>query len=105
MVRALKTTLSEQHNLKPMKTGKCEPYGKETCLVCNSISARSFTTKAFRETFKTQSGPLNCNSEKVPYLLICKVCGEPPYVEKTKSKFRYRFNNYKRKTYLLRKYI
>ena len=27
----------------------------------------------------------------------CKVCGEAPYVGKSKTKFRYRFNNYKSK--------
>ena len=31
------------------------------------------------------------------YLLKCKACGEIPYVGKTKTKLRYRFNNYKNK--------
>ena len=30
-------------------------------------------------------------------LLKCKVCGEVPYLGKAKTKFRYRFNNYKSK--------
>ena len=38
---------------------------------------------------------MNCNSENVLYLLKCKVRGEDPYVGKTKTKFRFRFNNYK----------
>ena len=46
---------------------------------------------------KVQSGPLNCNAEKVLYLLKCKVCGEALYVGKAKTKFRSSFNNYKNK--------
>ena len=33
----------------------------------------------------------------------CKVCGGVPYVGKTKTKFRYRFNNYKSKHRTFRK--
>ena len=55
----------------------------------------TFTTKACRKTFKIQSGILNCNSQKVVYLLKCRICGEAPYVGKAKTKFRARFNNYK----------
>ena len=69
---------------------------KKTCLVCNSIrTTTTFSTEACGETFKIQSGTLNCNLEKVLYLLKCKVCGEGPYVGKAKTKFRYRFSNYK----------
>ena len=51
-------------------SGGCEPCGKKTCLVCDSIStATTFTTKVCLETFKIQSGPLTCGSEKVLYLL------------------------------------
>ena len=32
-----------------------------------------------------------------------RVCGEAPYVEKTKTKFRYRFNNFKSKQSAFRK--
>ena len=85
-------------------SGRCEPCGKKTCLVCDSIStATTFTTEACQETFKIQSGPLTCDSEKVLYLLKCKVCGEVPYVGKAKTKFRYRFNNYKSKHRAFRK--
>ena len=56
---------------------------------------RHFSTKACGETFKIQSGVLNCNSQKVVYLLKCRICGEAPYVGKAKTKFRARFNNYK----------
>ena len=83
---------------KTNETGRCEPRGKKACLVCNSIrTTATFTTEACGEVFKIQSGPLNCNSEKVLYLLKCKVCGEAPYVRKAKTKFRHRFNNYKSK--------
>ena len=55
----------------------------------------TFTTKANGEKFKIQSGILNCNSQKVVYLLKFRICGEAPYVGKAKPKFRTRFNNYK----------
>ena len=85
-------------------SGRYEPCRKKTCLVCDSISTvTTFTTEACQETFKIQSGPLTCDSEKVIYLLKCKVCGEVPYVGKAETKFRYRFNNYKSKHSAFRK--
>ena len=72
-------------------------------LSSHSSTATTFTTEACQETFKIQSGPLTCDSEKVLYLLKCKVCGEVPYVGKAKTKFRYRFNNYKSKHRAFRK--
>ena len=78
--------------------------GKKTLLVCDSIStAATFTTEACQETFKIQSGSLTCDSKKVLYLLKCKVCGEVPYAGKAKTKFHYRFNNYKSKHRAFRK--
>ena len=62
-----------------------------------------FTTKTCREVFKIQSGPLNCNSEKVSYLLRCKICDDTSHVGKAKTKFRFRFNNYERKHRSFRK--
>ena len=89
---------------KTNETGRCEENGKKTCLVCNSIrTTTTFTTEACGEIFKIQSGPLNGNSEKVLYLLKCKVYGEAAYVGKAKTKFRYRFNNYKSKHRAFRK--
>ena len=35
------------------------------------------------------------NSQKIAYLLKCRICGETPYVGKAKTKFRARFCNYK----------
>ena len=46
---------------------------------------------------------MKLDSEKVLYLLKCKVYGEVPYVGKAKTKFRYRYNNYKSKLGALRK--
>ena len=81
--------------------GDSEPYGKGTCQVYDHIiTSNTFTTKACRKVFKTQSGPINCNSEKVLYLLKYKIC---PYVGKTKTKFLLRFNNYKSKHQSFRK--
>ena len=77
---------------------------KKTCLVCDSISTTTaFTTEAGQETFKIQKGSLNCDSEKVLYLLKCKVFGGVHYVGKAKTKFRYRLNNYKGKHRAFRK--
>ena len=73
---------------KANETGRCEPCGKKTGLVCNSIrTTTTFTTEACGEIFKIQSGPLNCNSENVLYLLKCKVCGDAPYIGKPKLSF------------------
>ena len=55
------------------------------------------------EVFKIQSGPLNCNSEKVLYLLRCKICDDNPYIGKAKTKFRLRLINYKSKHRSFRK--
>ena len=59
--------------------------------------------EAFGETFKIQSATLNCNPEKGLFLLKWKVGGEAPQVEKAKTKFQYRFNNYKSKHRAFRK--
>ena len=102
--KSLKDYLVRASLTKANEIGRCEPYEKKTCLVCNPIrTTTTFTTEACGEIFKIQIGPLNCNSEKVLYLLKCKVCGEAPYVGKAKTKFRYRFNNYKNKHRAFRK--
>ena len=47
-----------------------ESYGKGNCHVCNYITkTNTFTTKAREEVLKIENGPLNCNTEKVIYLL------------------------------------
>ena len=60
-----------------------------------SILFHTFSTKPCDERFKIQSGILNCNSQKVVYLLKCRMCGEAPHAGKVKTKFRTRFNNHK----------
>ena len=56
-------------------------------LYLNKNTTTIFTTEACEEFFKIQSGLLNCNSEKVLYILNWKMCGEVPYVGKAKNKF------------------
>ena len=86
--KSLKDYLVRAALSKTNETGRCEPCGKKTCLVCNSIrNTTIFTTEGCREVFKIQSGPLNCNSEKVLYFWKCKVCGDASYVGKAKTKF------------------
>ena len=76
--------------------GGSEPFGMVTCKVCDHIIiTTTFTANSCGEAFKIQSRPLNCNSEKVFYLLRCKICDDTPYVEEAKTKFCLRFNNYK----------
>ena len=87
--KSLKDYLVRAALPKANETGRCEPCGKKTCLVCNSRSTTTtFTTEACGEVFKIQNDPLNCNSEKVLYLLKCKVCGQASYVGKAKTNFR-----------------
>ena len=46
--------------------------------------------------FNILKGPLDCNSNHVIYLFECKQCQYRfPYVGSTKTKVRYRINNYK----------
>ena len=102
--KSLKDYLVRAKISKPGESGRSEPCGKKTCLVWDSISTTTtFTTEACQETFKIQKSPLNYDSEKVLYLLKCKVCGEVPYVGKAKTKLCYRFNNYKSKHKVFRK--
>ena len=96
--KSLKDYLVRAALPKMDNAGGSEPCGKGTCQVCDHIiTTNTFTTKACGEVFKIQSGPLNCNSEKVLYLLRCKICGDAPYVRKDKTKFHLRFDNYKSK--------
>ena len=71
--------------------------GKGTVRFVTTYATDTFTSKACGETFKIQSGILNCNSQVV-HLLKCRICGEAPYVGNAKTKFRARFNNSKMHT-------
>ena len=76
-------------------TGRSESCGKGNCQVCDFIcDTDTFSTQACGETFKIQVGILKCNSQKVVYLLKCRICGKPN-VGKAKTRFRARINNYK----------
>ena len=78
-------------------TGTSESCGRGDCQACDFIcNVDTFSTKACDETFKIQSGILNCNSQKIVYLLKCGICSEAPYFGKTKTKFRAIFNNCKK---------
>ena len=76
---------------KLSKLDKSEPCGEKTCLVCDSISTTTtFTTEVCQETFKIQKGPLNCDSEKVLYLLKCTLRKQKPkseHLERVTKKF------------------
>ena len=70
--------------------------GKGNCQICDFIcDTDTFSVKDSGEIFKIQSEILSCNSQKVVYLLKCRICGKAPYIGKAKRKFRARFNNYK----------
>ena len=64
---------------------------------------RHLQQKPARKLLKFRVVTLTGDSKKVLYLFKCKVCGEVPYVGKAKTKFRYRFNNYKSKHRAFRK--
>ena len=73
---------------KTNETEICESCGKKTCLFYDSIrTATTLVTKTCGETFIIRSGPLNCNSEKVLYILKWKICGEALMLEKPKLSF------------------
>ena len=79
--------------------GRSKPCGgkKRSCEVCKSVNDTShFKRRDTGETFDILKGPLDCNSNHVIYLFECKKCQYRfPYVGSTKTKFRYRINNYK----------
>ena len=79
--------------------GGSKPCGgkKRSCEVCKSVNDTSyFKRRDTDETFNILKGPLDCNSNHVIYLFECKQCQYRfPYVGSTKTKFRYRINNYK----------
>ena len=69
--------------------------GRVNCEVChNLVDAGGFESTSTGEKFTIKKGPLNCNSDKVVYLVTCKVCGIQN-VGSTKGIYRKRFNNYK----------
>ena len=79
--------------------GRSKPCGgkKRSCEVRKSVNDTSHFKKTDTNgTFNILKGPLDCNSNHVIYLFECKQCQyRLPYVGSTKTKFRYRINNYK----------
>ena len=83
--------------------GRSKPCGgkKRSCEVCKSVNDTShFKRRDTNKTFNILKGLLDCNSNHLIYLFIylfeCKQCQYHfPYVSSTKTKFRYRVNNYK----------
>ena len=68
-------------------TGRSESCRKRNCLVYDFIcNTDTFSANGYVETFKIQSGVLNCNSDKVIYLLKCRIYGKDPYVNKAKRR-------------------
>ena len=87
---------------KDNETG-CGKCGSSRCDVCNYLeTSRTFSNKNASKEYEIRKGALNCNSTNVIYLMQCKVCSLQ-YVGSTKTKFRYRFNNYKSKHLKYRK--
>ena len=78
---------------------KSKPCGgkKRLCEVCKSVNDTPlFKRRDTNETFNILKGALDCNSNHVIYLFECKQCQYRfPYVGSTKTKLRYRINNYK----------
>ena len=70
----------------------------------NTLSASAiFAIEVCDETFKIQSGYLNCDSQKAPYLLKYKLYDKAPCIGKVKIKFEYMFINSKSKYRVSRK--
>ena len=75
----------DQEDKKLFQKRRSESCGKRNYQLCDFIcNTDTLTTKASEKIFKIQSGILNCNSQKVLYLLKCRMCGEAPYFGKAK---------------------
>ena len=82
------------------ESGRYELYEKNHCFVCGSISiTTTLTTETWQETFETQKGPLNCDFKKALHLVKYKLCDEFPDAGKGKTKFRYRYDKRKHRTF------
>ena len=70
---------------------------KRSCEVCKSINDTShFRRRDTNGTLNILKGSLDSNSNHVIHLFECNQCQYRfPYVGSTKTKFRYRINNYK----------
>ena len=83
---------------KPCEGGGGRGRGEKcSCETCKSVNDTShFKRKDTDQTFNILKGPLDCNSNHAIYLSECKQCQYLfPCVGRTKTKIRYRINNYK----------
>ena len=101
--RSLKDHLVRAVSPKVYAEGRSKPCGgggggeKRSCEVCKSVNDTSHIKRRdTNETFNILKGPLDFNSNHVIYLFECKQCQYGfPYVGSSKTKFKYRINNYK----------
>ena len=99
--RSLKDHLVQAVLHKVDAEGRSKSWGeggeKRSCEVSKSVNDTSHLKRRdTNETFNILKGPLDCNSNHAIYLFKCKQCQYHfPYVGNTKTKFRYRINNYK----------
>ena len=72
-------------------------WKKRSCELCKSGNATPhFKRRDTDETFNILKGSLDCSSNHLICLFECKQCEHRfPYVRRTKTKFKYRINNYK----------
>ena len=91
LVRAMVKIQSNEQNV-------CQGCnGRKDCEVCKIlVNSSHFSNMDGSRTFDIRKGTLNCNTEKVVYLLSCNIC-KIQYVGKCLPKFRERYNNYKSK--------
>ena len=97
--RSLKYHLVRTLSAKVDAEGRSNSCGwkKHSCVVCKSVNDTSnFKRTDTDKTFNILKGPLECNSNHVIYLFECNQSQYRfPFVGSTKTKFRYRINNFK----------
>ena len=67
---------------------------KPRCQICKLLVTDNIV-KPPGTNITLRPGKLNCDSENVVYLIMCKKCNKGNYVGETTTKFRYRMNNHK----------
>ena len=76
--------------------GKSYGFQGKRSQVCMFLEEKkTFTKKEGSDTYKIREGiHLDCNSQKVVYLITCKKC-KKQYLRSCITRFRTRFNNYR----------
>ena len=87
MKSALRVTWVEPNYANLRRVEDVNHVGKTNLVYDSTSTTTTFTIETYQETCKIQKGPSNCDSEKMLYLLKCKVGGEVPYVWKAKTQF------------------